>query len=161
MHCVCEIMCMSFLHIPQLFRKSSDSTKSSLLPPRSCYPFAQISLIVRDVTQSKSQSPCDLQGPVRYLSLHPLASLTHCDCLQSSHSVLTFPQTKGKPWPSGCSLWLWYSFPKYPHGETSYILQVFAHISLFNEDNLAHFIKNTAFVSTILSLTLLKFFLFP
>ena len=162
-------MCTSFSHISQLFRKSSGlslvvSTATtgaqaplSVLGPsapyhshwhcrvsaESCYPFAHITLMAPDLTQST----CSPQGPMWYMSLQPpcLSDLvSHQGCLplpRSSPATLLsslFLRHTSVAVPGGWSLWLLHSFSRYPHGETSHVLLFFANISLLNEDNLAY-----------------------
>lgn len=107
-------------------------------------------------SESKSKSlwptrPYAISAPSTALSLWPAETASLPASLQSSHPVLALPQTHGKTSHSGCYLWLLHSFSRYSRGETSYILQCFAYISLFNEDNLAHSIKNATFISINLS----------
>ena len=156
LNCVCEIiyiyMCTSFLHTTQLFKKSS------------CLNLLKVSTATTEITlplcsnptngswfNSESKSLWPTRSYVISIPPLPLASLTHWDCLLPLSSlaiVFSLSSVTGKPSPSGCYLWLPHSFPRYPHGATSYILQFFAHISLFSEDSLAHCIKMTTFVSS-------------
>lgn len=147
--------CTSFSHTLQLFRKSSWLTflQVSTATTEITSPFVQIPQVAPDFTQSQSQSPCDLRGHMWYLRPHspclsdqlrlPPSGLATLSLLYLRHMAGPRPRAV----TSGC----YTLFSRCSRGETFYILQCFAYISLFNEDNLAHSIKNETFISINLS----------